>query len=99
MFFYTDDITAAGNMKDVPEFKEWLGQTFGDPSLWESLILPAMKHIIVCTTKCVNVSVCLYLHTSALEMFFPYVLTERLNSTCVHEAVSLNCVHLPLLST
>jgi tubulin monoglycylase TTLL3/8 len=51
VFFYTDDITAAGNMKDVPEFKEWLGQTFGDPSLWESLILPAMKHIIVCTTK------------------------------------------------
>ena len=51
LYSFVDDITAAGNMKDVPEFKDWLGQTFGDPSLWESLIRPAMKHIIVCTTK------------------------------------------------
>ena len=42
-------------MWDVPEFKAWLGQTFGDPSLWESLILPAMKHIVICTSKCAQV--------------------------------------------
>ena len=50
-----DDISAPGNMWDVPEFKAWLGQTFGDPSLWETLIRPAMKHIVICTSKCAQV--------------------------------------------
>ena len=50
-----DDITAAGNMWTVLQLKDWLGETFGDPSLWETLIQPAMKHIVVCTTKCAQV--------------------------------------------
>lgn len=39
-------------MWDVEQFKAWLGETYGNPGLWESLIQPAMKHIVVCTTKC-----------------------------------------------
>jgi tubulin monoglycylase TTLL3/8 len=50
--YCADDITANGNMWDVPQFKSWLAATYGDPGLWESVIQPAMKHIVVCTTKC-----------------------------------------------
>ena len=32
--------------------RKGLGSTFGDPSLWETLIQPAMKHIAICTAKC-----------------------------------------------
>eukprot|EP00798_Chlamydomonas_sp_ICE-L_P017105 gene17105-23404_t len=46
-----DEISAAGNMWTVDTFKDWLGETYGDPSLWESLIAPAMKHIVICTSK------------------------------------------------
>ncbi len=42
-------------MWDIKAFKAWLGQEFKDPSLWERLIQPAMKHIVVCTTKCAQV--------------------------------------------
>lgn len=47
-----DDITASGNMWSVEQFKRWLGASYGDAGLWESLVQPAMKHIAVCTTKC-----------------------------------------------
>ncbi len=42
-------------MMTVVQFKEWLVDAFGDATLWERLIQPAMKHIVICTSKSAQV--------------------------------------------
>lgn len=39
-------------MWSIPRFQTWLEETYGRADLWQCLLQPAMKHVVICTLKC-----------------------------------------------